>query len=74
MSRGWRRWLLVSWSRPEMEFEAMRVRDWTRWGVLGLVVLCGTTAQAAGLIPPSDPPDVALVFTGDVIGFLEPCG
>ncbi len=52
----------------------MRIRHWTHWGVLGLVGLCGATAEAAGLIPNSAPPDVALVFTGDVIGFLDPCG
>jgi hypothetical protein len=57
-----------------MEFETMRIRDWTRWAVLGLLTLSGATAQAAGLIPPSAPPDVALVFTGDVIGFIDPCG
>ena len=52
----------------------MRVRDWTRWAVLGLVALTGTGVQAAELIPLSGPPDVALVFTGDVIGFIDPCG
>ncbi len=52
----------------------MRIRHWTRWVVLGLVALCGATAQAAGLIQPSAPPDVALVFTGDVIGYIDPCG
>ena len=57
-----------------MEFEVMRVRHWTRWVVLGLIAVSGTGVQAAGLISPSAPPDVALVFTGDVIGFLDPCG
>ncbi len=57
-----------------MEFETMRGRHWTHWIVLGLVAMCGTRVQAQGLIPPSEPPDVALVFTGDVIGFLDPCG
>ncbi len=52
----------------------MRVRHWTRWVVLGLIAVSGTGVQAAGLISPSAPPDVALVFTGDVIGFLDPCG
>ena len=52
----------------------MRIRHWTRWAVLGLVALCGATAEAGGLIPDSAPPDVALVFTGDVIGYLDPCG
>ena len=67
-------WLLVSCSWREMESETMRVRHWTCWVVLGLIALAGTSVQAAGLIPPSDPPDVALVFTGDVIGFIDPCG
>ena len=57
-----------------MEFETMRGRHWTHWIVLGLVAMCGTRVQAQGLIPPSEPPDVALVFTGDVIGFIDPCG
>ena len=52
----------------------MRVREWTRRVVLGLVAVCGMTVHAAGLIPPSAAPDVALVFTGDVIGFIDPCG
>jgi len=51
----------------------MKVRDWRHGVVLGLVVLCATSVQAT-LVPPSDPPDVALVFTGDVIGFIDPCG
>jgi len=52
----------------------MRVRDWARRAVLALVALCMTTVHAGGLIPPSASPDVALVFTGDVIGFIDPCG
>ncbi len=52
----------------------MRVRDGARWAVLGWVVMCGTSVQAQALIPPSAPPDLALVFTGDVIGFIDPCG
>ena len=52
----------------------MKIRDWTHGVVLGLVALFGATAEAGGLIPDSAPPDVALVFTGDVIGYLDPCG
>ena len=65
---------LVSCSWREMEFEAMRIRRWARGVVLGLVAVCGTSIQAEALIPPSEPPDLALVFTGDVIGFIDPCG
>ena len=65
---------LVSWSWCEMEFETMRVRHGARWALLGLVAMCGTGVQAEALIPPSAPPDLALVFTGDVIGFIDPCG
>jgi hypothetical protein len=52
----------------------MRVQDGTRLVVLALVVLAGTAVQSAELVPPSGPPDVALVFSGDVIGFIDPCG
>ena len=65
---------LVSCSWREMEFEAMRIRRWARGVVLGLVAVCGTSVHAEALIRPSEPPDVALVFTGDVIGFIDPCG
>jgi len=65
---------LVSCPWRETEFDTMRVRIGTRWAVLGLVAVFGTGVQAAELIPPSGPPDVALVFTGDVIGFIDPCG
>ena len=27
-----------------------------------------------GLVPGGDPPDVMLLHSGDVIGYLEPCG
>ena len=32
------------------------------------------TAPQAGLIAPGRSPDLEILFTGDVIGFLEPCG
>ncbi len=57
-----------------MEFWTMRF--WQR--VLpcagALLALSSAPVHAAALVPPSDPPDVALVFTGDVIGYLDPCG
>jgi hypothetical protein len=36
----------------------------------------GTTAATAGqgLVAPGRAPDLQLLFSGDVIGFLEPCG
>ncbi|NIM00565.1 MAG: hypothetical protein GTN89_06785, partial [Acidobacteria bacterium] len=46
----------------------MRVDPRKRWAALALVAACGATVQAGSLIAPSDSPDVALVFTGDVIG------
>jgi hypothetical protein len=52
----------------------MQVRHWTRGFLLGLLALAGLGAQAGELIPPGGPPDLALVFTGDVIGFIDPCG
>ena len=52
----------------------MRVRNGTRLIALGLVALAGTVVQAAELVPSSGAPDVALVFSGDVIGFIDPCG
>ena len=30
--------------------------------------------QAGGLIKPGNDPGLHLLFTGDVIGYLEPCG
>ncbi len=52
----------------------MRVRQRTRAAVLGLLALSWTSVHASGLVPPSEAPDVALVYTGDVIGYLDPCG
>ena len=31
-------------------------------------------AQPRGLIPPGDAPALDLIYTGDVIGYLDPCG
>jgi hypothetical protein len=31
-------------------------------------------ASATGLIIPGDAPDLFLLYTGDVIGYLDPCG
>jgi hypothetical protein len=31
-------------------------------------------APQAGLIAPGRSPELEILFTGDVIGFLEPCG
>jgi len=32
------------------------------------------TASASVLIPGGAPPDLFLLYTGDVIGYLDPCG
>lgn len=31
-------------------------------------------APATSLIAPGEPADLTLLFTGDVIGYLDPCG
>jgi hypothetical protein len=34
-----------------------------------------STAQArVALVAPGDPPDLFLLYSGDVIGYLDPCG
>ena len=51
-----------------------------RYGVTaGLVLLLlATTTVAAqqdgGLIKPGDAPELEVLYTGDVIGYLDPCG
>ena len=42
---------------------------------LGLVTLAPIGAQdRTGLVPKGAPPGLFLLYTGDVIGFLDPCG
>ena len=41
---------------------------------LGLGVAGPGIAQDGGLVPGGDPPDLFLLYTGDVIGFIDPCG
>jgi hypothetical protein len=43
---------------------------------LGLLPAIPGFAQGAagGLVPDGDPPDLFLLYTGDVIGFIDPCG
>ena len=36
--------------------------------------LCSIAVAQQGLVPGGETPDLALVFTGDVIGYIEPCG
>ena len=43
-------------------------------GALLLLAAVTVAQQRGGLVPDGNPPDVALVFTGDVIGYIEPCG
>ncbi len=51
-----------------------------RYGVtagLVLLLLVATPAaaqQASGLIKPGAPPALEVLYTGDVIGYLDPCG
>jgi len=54
----------------------MQIRNWIGWAILVLVALSANPAQAqgSGLIRDGNPPDIAMVFTGDVIGFIDPCG
>ena len=46
---------------------------------VGWLVLAAPTAVSAqgppgGLVQGGDPPELLLLYTGDVIGYLEPCG
>jgi hypothetical protein len=44
-------------------------------GAAALVASAGLLAQApADLVPEGPRPDLFLVSTGDVVGYLEPCG
>jgi hypothetical protein len=44
-------------------------------GLLLLAVGTSSAQRAGGLIPRgSVEPDAALLYTGDVIGFIDPCG
>jgi hypothetical protein len=53
----------------------MRLRKRTVALLLALAVPgAGNALAQSALIRDSNPPDVALVFTGDVIGYLDPCG
>jgi hypothetical protein len=47
--------------------------------ILAAALLLGSAGVARGnpeaLVPPDDSdPDLFLIFTGDVIGYVEPCG
>ena len=55
----------------------MFIRNRLRAAMLGALALSGTMAlgqPSGGLVPDGVPADVALVFTGDTIGYIEPCG
>jgi len=58
-----------------------RVAIRTAWVcAAGLALACTTAvfAQAGppaqGLVPGGPPPDAFLLYTGDVIGYVDPCG
>jgi hypothetical protein len=42
--------------------------------VLALACTTAFAQRSGGLVPDGVPPNVALVFTGDTIGYIEPCG
>jgi hypothetical protein len=54
--------------------------DRARYVVLPLLVACGLAASVTPLsgvdplVAPGQAPNVFLVSTGDVVGYLEPCG
>ena len=64
------------------QIEQVKMRPGPR-GIAGAVTLSllgmlaaasGAHAQQAGIVRDGPPPDLALMYTGDVIGFLDPCG
>jgi len=67
----------------------MRYLDTTRraaWALCGVALLgagpvlaqltleANPAAKPAGLVVPGETPDVVLVSSGDVIGYVDPCG
>jgi len=42
--------------------------------VLALACTTAFAQGSGGLVPDGIPPNLALVFTGDTIGYIEPCG
>jgi hypothetical protein len=38
------------------------------------LALAAWPAAAAGGVPPGNAPDLAIFFTGDVQGYIDPCG
>ena len=51
----------------------MRIRPWILCA-LALVCTMAVGQRSGGLVADGVPADVALMFTGDTIGFIEPCG
>ena len=49
---------------------------WLAAGVVLLAVTVPAIAQdrSSGLVAKGDPPAMFLLYTGDVIGYIEPCG
>ena len=41
---------------------------------IGSLVATAPRAQSGGLVPGGDPPELILLYTGDVIGYVDPCG
>jgi hypothetical protein len=44
------------------------------WIVCGALVAVGQGRSPEELVSQGDSPDAVLMYTGDVIGYLEPCG
>jgi hypothetical protein len=43
-------------------------------GVLGAAAVAEVPPATGGLVKSGDAPSLELVYTGDVIGYLDPCG
>jgi len=42
--------------------------------ILAILGLVAAAAAEAPLVPPGDTPDLTLLYTGGVVGYIEPCG
>jgi hypothetical protein len=58
---------------------SVHVRRWVLAAALGIAVVGNGSALAQGrtpedLVQVGDDPDAVIMYTGDVIGYVEPCG
>ena len=42
--------------------------------VAGFAISVNAWAQAQPIVLPGEPPDLVMFYTGDVVGYLTPCG